>query len=225
MKKNYVKILGRMMTFKVVLLSAVAIIAVSCNKEDLEVTGELKGTESSVAEVNELFAGLDLQEGATLKRDRRAPAPGSESIAEVAIGAGFDELVGALMYVDDELDAGLVNLFLNGKDQYTVFAPTDEAFEGLYEFLEIDGISDLPAELVLDVLLYHVTDGRRAANSVVPPVRNRTITTLMGKTFSVNSGGEIFDIFGQTATIAIPDISASNGIIHVIDTVILPLEQ
>ncbi len=78
----------------------------------------------------------------------RAPAPGEESIAAIAIDAGFSELVAALVYVDAELDAGLVDLFLNGTDQYTVFAPTDEAFEGLYNALEIDGITDLPAELV-----------------------------------------------------------------------------
>lgn len=154
----------------------------------------------------------------------RAPAPGTESIAEIAIVAGFTELVGALVYVDAELGAGLVDLFLEGTDQYTVFAPTNEAFEGLYEALEIDGITDLPAELVLDVLLYHVTEGRRAANSVVPPVRPRTITTLLGATFTVDRNGVITDIAGQEANIVAADISASNGIIHVIDTVILPLD-
>ncbi|MFO7924259.1 MAG: fasciclin domain-containing protein [Bacteroidales bacterium] len=122
------------------------------------------------------------------------------------------------------LDAGLVDLFLNGTDQFTVFAPTNEAFEGLYGALGIDGITDLPAELVLDVLLYHVAEGRRAANSVVPPVRPRTITTLLGETFSVNSAGVITDIAGQEVSIVKPDISASNGIIHIIDMVLLPLE-
>ncbi len=155
---------------------------------------------------------------------RRAPAPGDASIAAIAIGAGFSELVGALVYVDEELDAGLVDLFLNGTDQYTVFAPTNEAFEGLYEALEIDAISDLPAELVLDVLRYHVAEGRRAANSVVPPVRPRTITTLLAATFSVDRDGVIADIAGQEVNIVAADISASNGIIHVIDTVLLPLE-
>jgi len=154
---------------------------------------------------------------------RGAPAPGSQSIAEIAIDAGFSELVGALVYVDAELGAGLVDLFLNGRDQYTVFAPTNDAFEGLYSFLGIDEISDLPPELVLDVLLYHVVEGRRAANSVVPPVRTRTITTLLGATFTVDATGTITDLFGQEASILAPNISASNGIIHVIDTVILPL--
>jgi hypothetical protein len=99
----------------------------------------------------------------------RAPAPGPDSIAEIAIDAGFTELVGALVYVDEELDTNLVELFSTRSGQYTVFAPTNEAFEDLYDFLGITEISDLPPELVLDVLLYHVTEGRRAANSVVPP--------------------------------------------------------
>lgn len=154
---------------------------------------------------------------------QRAPAPGTESIAEIAIEAGFGELVGALVYVDEELNAGLVDLFLNGTDQFTVFAPTNEAFQGLYGALGVDGITGLDAELVLDVLLYHVVEGRRAANSVVPPVRPRTITTLLGATFSVDRTGVITDIAGQETNIIAPNISASNGIIHVIDTVILPL--
>jgi uncharacterized surface protein with fasciclin (FAS1) repeats len=153
----------------------------------------------------------------------RAPAPGPDSIAEIAIGAGFTELVGALAYVDEELDAGLVDLFLNGTDQYTVFAPTNEAFEDLYGFLGITEISDLPPELVLDVLSYHVTEGRRAANSVVPPRMDRSITTLLGASFSVDRTGTITDLFGQEAEILAPNISASNGIIHVVDTVLLPL--
>ncbi len=153
----------------------------------------------------------------------RAPAPGPDTIVDIAIEAGFDELVGALLYVDGELGTGLVDL-LSGTDQYTVFAPTDEAFEDLYEALEIDDISDLPPELVLDVLLYHVLEGRRAANSVVPPVRPRVITTVLGETFTVYPNATIEDIAGQEVNIVDADISASNGIIHVIDTVLLPLE-
>jgi uncharacterized surface protein with fasciclin (FAS1) repeats len=164
---------------------------------------------------------------------RGAPAPGSLSIAEIAIDAGFSELVGALAYVDAELGAGLVDLFLNGRDQYTVFAPTNDAFENLYDFLSAVSADrrDLrpPPELVLDVLLYHVVEGRRAANSVVPPSgpgpsqpswvrpsqcgRNRTITRRP-------SG------LRNDAKILSADISASNGIIHVIDTGHrLPLEN
>ncbi|MDX1629375.1 MAG: fasciclin domain-containing protein [Fulvivirga sp.] len=83
--------------------------------------------------------------------------------------------------------------------------------------------SDLPAELVLDVLFYHVTEGRRGSNSVVPKKNSRTIETLLGATFEVNNDGSI-DAVGNTANIVVADVSASNGIIHVIDAVILPIE-
>ncbi|MBF6641156.1 fasciclin domain-containing protein [Flavobacterium sp. J49] len=158
----------------------------------------------------------------TLDALNRAPAPGQTSIAGIAVGAGFNELVSALVYVDTELDTELVNLFANGTDQYTVFAPTDQAFQNLYAALNVDGITDLPAPLVRDVLLYHVTEGRRAANSVVPKRGTREITTLLGSSFSVTPTGSI-NAIGNTANITAANISASNGIIHVIDTVILPI--
>jgi transforming growth factor-beta-induced protein len=160
---------------------------------------------------------------ALARSPKAAPPPGESSIAEIAIAAGFDELVGALVYVDTELGTGLVDLFLNGTDQYTVFAPTNEAFENLYAAQGVGGIEDLDAELVLAVLLYHVTEGRRAANSVVPPVRPREITTLLGETFTVDKDAVITDIAGQQVGIVAANISASNGIIHVVDTVLLPI--
>jgi uncharacterized surface protein with fasciclin (FAS1) repeats len=163
--------------------------------------------------------------------ESRAPAPGSDPIAAIAINGGFTQLVGALQYVDGELNTGLVDLFLNGTDQYTVFAPTDMAFQDLYGLLSavlgvtVDEITDVPAPVVLDVLLYHVAEGRRAANSVVPKRGERTITPLLGETFAVRTDLSLRD--GLTglrtdAKIAAADISASNGIIHVIDQVIVP---
>ena len=151
-----------------------------------------------------------------------APAPGTDPIAQIAINAGFSELVSALSYVDGELNTGLVDLFLNGTDQYTVFAPTNAAFQNLYSALGVTQISDLPAELVRDVLLYHVVEGRRAANSVVPNNGTRDITTLLGVNFTVNTQAQITAV-GNTANITAANISASNGIIHVIDAVILPI--
>lgn len=168
---------------------------------------------------------------AEVTAEARAPKPGSDPIAAIAIDAGFTELVGALSYVDAELDAGLVDLFLNGTDQYTVFAPTDGAFDELYALLtsvlgsDIDEITDVPAPIVLDVLLYHVTEGRRAANSVVPPRRDRTVTPLLGETFAVRTDATIRDGLSglrDDAAIVQPNISASNGIIHVIDAVLVP---
>ncbi len=184
-------------------------------------------------------ADADLLTAPETTAENRAPAPGDDPIAAIAIEAGFDELVGALVYVDGELDTGLVDLFLTGTDQYTVFAPTDEAFQNLYGLLsavlgaEINEINDVPADVVLDVLLYHVVEGRRAANSVVPPARSprsRTVESLLGETFDVRGNATIADgltgIREYDAAILVGaglfNISASNGIIHVIDQVIVP---
>lgn len=192
---------------RIFVLSAIfglSIFAISCSKQE------------DVAPANTVAQS-------ELKNGNGAPAPGTESIAAIAAAAGFSELVNALIYVDTTLNAGLVDLFTNGTDQYTVFAPTNDAFFALYDALNVDGITDLPAPLVLDVLLYHVTEGRRASNSVVPKKGMRTIETLLGETFTVNPQAMITAI-GNTANIVTPDISASNGIIHIIDAVILPIE-
>lgn len=192
----------------------------------------------SVMEPDTALSTQGAEEGssATNMNDKgNAPAPGDLSIAEIAIDAGFDSLVAALTYVDEAeddggQDAGLVDFFTNGTDQFTVFAPTNEAFEDLFAALsaddttQVEGIRDLPSDLVLDVLLYHVTEGRRGSNSVVPPVKPRVIETLLGQTFSVDSDGVITTPSGNMASF-VPDsidISASNGIIHVIDAVLVP---
>ena len=150
--------------------------------------------------------------------------PGGDSIFAIAGAAGFTELAGAIQYVDEELGAGLEELFKNGTDQYTVFAPTNDAFENLYTDLGVDDISDVDAETVLNVLLYHVTEGRRAANSVLPPRGERTITPLLGVTFTVDTAGVIDDVDDRGARIVGANISASNGIVHVINEVILPID-
>lgn len=170
-----------------------------------------------------------------------APAPDNQTIAEIVINSAtadkdkeFTLLLAALKYAD------LAGVFA-GEGQYTVFAPTDEAFGNLVDtvkplldedVLKKDGpfaaIDDRLGEgTVEDVLLYHVTNGRRAANSVVPNhprAKDRKISTLLkGATFSVSSGSEITAV-GNSAKIIDTDISASNGIIHVLDTVILPIK-
>ena len=216
--KNYMlKIPHSGMAFRFVLIAFLSVFLVSCEKEQ-----DVEPAEMTVFNLLENF-----NENNPMAGKKAAPAPGDDPIARIALDSpDFNELVAALLYVDDKLNAGLVDLFLNGKDQYTVFAPTDEAFYALYDALgnDVDGITDLPADLVLSVLLYHVTEGRRASNSVVPKKNMRTIQTLLeGATFKVNRDLKITAI-GSTATIVAPDISASNGIIHVINNVLLPIE-
>ncbi len=189
----------------------------ACKKQDM--------TETTAVAEEPVFAIVkkhDYSNGAPVATEGR---PGADPIAQIAIAnGGFSQLVDALMYVDQELNAGLVNMFLNGKDQYTVFAPTDAAFNQLYTALSIPNIRSLPAPLVLSVLQYHVTEGRRMSNSVVPRNGMRTITTLLpGSSFDVYPNLSI-DAIGSNANIIAANISASNGVIHVIDNVLLPIQ-
>lgn len=194
---------------KILAVAALSLLITSCSKEDVS-----PQPDPSVA---------NLESSVIAAAKKGAPAPGEKSIATIAEENGFSELLKALTYVDRELQTQFVTLFSTGTDQYTVFAPTDKAFAHLYSALEVSGIEKLPAELVRDVLLYHVVEGRRAANSVVPKKNDRTIETLLGVNFMVDPEANIHAV-GNTAEIETANISASNGIIHIIDAVLLPIE-
>lgn len=110
---------------------------------------------------------------------------------------------------------------LSSKGQHTVFAPTDEAFVNLLGELRLEADELLNnTELVTQVLLYHVVKGRRDSSEVLESSRLRTLEG----SFLFQEGGELTDSNGRVASIVIEgiDIEADNGIIHVIDTVVLP---
>lgn len=161
------------------------------------------------------------------KGDKSAPEKSDISIIDIAKSDpdNFSTLLLAVENADPIVAETLAN-----SDQYTVFAPTNDAFEDLFAALDDIGITTEvlltdPDGLLTSVLLYHVTEGRRAANSVVPPVKPRTIETLLeDATFNVNSDGTIDAVGNDDISITAADISASNGIIHVIDEVLLPVE-
>ena len=161
--------------------------------------------------------------GPAVANPNRAPAPGPDPIAQVALDNGFTQLVAALAYVDAEEGTDLVELFSTRSGQHTVFAPTDAAFADLYETLGVGGVTEIDSGLVLDVLLYHVAEGRRAANSVVPRVGERSVATLLGPSLQVTTTPSIRTLAGQDVGFLATDVSASNGVIHVIDEVLLPL--
>jgi uncharacterized surface protein with fasciclin (FAS1) repeats len=168
--------------------------------------------------------------------ESRAPAPGAESIADIVIGfataeedAEFTLLLAAIQYIASTNPESALIAGLFDNEQYTVFAPTDAAFVDLVVALGVSvdtPFADIDAALgagtVEAVVSYHVVEGRRAANSVVPRVGTRTLTTLLGASFQVSPAGVITAI-GNEANIVAANVSASNGIVHVIDAVILPI--
>jgi transforming growth factor-beta-induced protein len=143
-----------------------------------------------------------------------ARAPGS-TIVETAVAVNaangeFDYLIQAVVR------AGLADT-LNGNRQFTVFAPTDAAFQALFDALDVDGIADIPVDTLRAVLLYHVAPGERFSGDVVSSDRIRTVSK--GFLFpSVHDGGA----YVNDARIVAADIDVSNGVIHVIDAVLLP---
>lgn len=131
----------------------------------------------------------------------------AKDIVDTAINAGsFKTLVTALKAAD------LVNT-LKGKGPYTVFAPTDEAFAKIPK-ADLDALL-ADKEKLSSVLTYHVVAG----NVMAKDVKAGEVATVNGKTIKITTdGGVVVNTSKVTAT----DIKASNGVIHVIDTVLMP---
>ena len=131
------------------------------------------------------------------------------TIVDVAAGAGtFETLLAAATA------AGLVDT-LSGDGPYTVFAPTDDAFAALPEGT-VEGLLEDPTALS-EILLYHVVPGKVLAADVVSLT---SATTAQGSDVTINVDGGAVMVDGANVTAT--DIEASNGVIHVIDAVILP---
>ncbi|MCD2514925.1 fasciclin domain-containing protein [Massilia sp. G4R7] len=129
-------------------------------------------------------------------------------IVDTAKSAGsFNTLVTAVQA------AGLVDT-LKGPGPYTVFAPTDAAFAKIPK-AKLDALLKDKAALT-KVLTYHVVPGKVMAADVKPGM----VKTVEGSSFTVKtSGGKVMV---DKATVTKTDIAADNGVIHVIDTVIMP---
>jgi transforming growth factor-beta-induced protein len=112
--------------------------------------------------------------------------------------------------------AGLVDA-LNGNRQFTVFAPTDAAFEDLFAALNVSGVDEIPLDTLTAVLLYHVAPGERLSGDVLDSTRIRTLQRGF-LTPSVHDGSA----WVNDARIVAADVDVSNGVIHVIDKVLLP---
>jgi uncharacterized surface protein with fasciclin (FAS1) repeats len=139
-----------------------------------------------------------------------------KSIVEIASGSdSFNVLTTALVA------SGAVALF-DGTD-YTVFAPTDAAFEAAFGASEADLIDLLKADdgavakSLIPVLAYHVTEGVRNSKSVTSA---KQITMLSNGTITARDG--YVDAAGSDAAFVKTDIRATDGVIHVIDAVLLP---
>lgn len=140
--------------------------------------------------------------------------PKTDTILETAATAGsFTTLAAALKA------AGLVDA-INGDGPFTVFAPTDEAFaklpagtvESLFKPENIDTLRS--------ILLYHVIEGRVYSDQAIEA---KSATTLEGSTLKITMSKR--GVMINNATVKTPNVDASNGVIHIIDTVIIPSDS
>ena len=132
-------------------------------------------------------------------------------IVDTAVSAGsFSTLVAAVEA------AGLAET-LKGDGPFTVFAPTDDAFAKLPEGTVEDLLKPKNIEKLKGILTYHVVPGKVMAADVV---KLDTATTVNGKNITISQKDGA--VFIDDAKVVKTDIEASNGVIHVIDTVIMP---
>jgi uncharacterized surface protein with fasciclin (FAS1) repeats len=142
-----------------------------------------------------------------------------ETILEIASSSDdFSTLAAAVEFAGLEEE-------LNGKRQFTVFAPTNEAFEALLNELGVTAeelLVEENKELVTNILLYHVAPGSRDAKDVTD---SDQVNTLLKKFITVQEDDGAFFVGNDEngfAQIIATDIFASNGVIHAIDKVMLP---
>ena len=139
------------------------------------------------------------------------PTPETNTVVDVIVNSEDHTLLEAAVGA-----AGLVDA-LNAEGPFTVFAPTDAAITALVEALEITAEDLLALDGLGDILLYHVVNATALSTDLED---GQVVTTLLGEdvTISIMDG----TVMVNEATVTVADISADNGVVHVIDAVLLP---
>ena len=117
--------------------------------------------------------------------------------------------------------AGLVQT-LEGKGPFTVFAPTNAAFGKLPAGTVDNLVKPENKATLTKILTYHVVAGKLAASDLTD---GKKLKTVEGETLTVKKSGDsvmIVDAKGGSSTVTIPNVNQSNGVIHVVDTVLMP---
>jgi uncharacterized surface protein with fasciclin (FAS1) repeats len=124
--------------------------------------------------------------------------------------------------------AGLVET-LNGEGPFTVFAPTNAAFEKLPEGTVASLLEPANKGKLTTILTYHVVAGAYTAADVVAAIQDNngkfTIETVQGGQLTATLNGDkvvLTDAKGNKSTVVVTDVDAANGVIHAIDTVVMP---
>ncbi len=207
------------MKFKTLVLSlaTVGMLFVSCDdtkKKEAEAKAEAERMEMEAK-----TAAAEAEKEAEMARMEFE----KNTIASIAMGnENFSTLVTALKQAD------LAGTFM-GEDEFTVFAPTNDAFAKLPKATLDNLLKDENKAKLQNLLKYHVVAGEWKAPAVMKAIADNknayNVTTLQGENIvlSVKDGKVMIkDAKGGTATVVMADVDASNGVIHAIDKVIMP---
>ncbi len=187
----------------IAILGLVLALAVACSGDEQEQPQQQQSQPTAAEQQSEQ------DEAQGQPRQEQAEQPGT--IVDIAVADDrFETLVAALQAAE------LVET-LQGDGPFTVFAPTDDAFAALPEGTVEALLEDIPA--LTDILLYHVVAGDVRAADVVTL---DAAVTVQGESVSVTVEGDNVRI--NDSLVIIADVVASNGVIHVIDAVLLPPE-
>ncbi|HKH91305.1 MAG TPA: fasciclin domain-containing protein [Gemmatimonadaceae bacterium] len=169
----------------------------------------------ALAACNETTAPVVASDNPSLSREAAAAAkPGTATIVELAQGtSALSTLVFAIGYSDANCGTSFAATLGSVGGQYTVFAPTNAAFATLIGALGEATV--LSCDVLPTVLAFHVTRGRHTSTSVLA---RQSIRMINGEWAAV----EGTTIAGAPLNLGLVNISASNGIVHVVDAVLLP---
>ena len=142
------------------------------------------------------------------------------TVVDIALtNPDFSILVAAL--TDSRLSAKDYVTTLSGPGPFTIFAPTNAAFADLLAANSWNGLEDIPEELLAAVLEHHVVAGTNAVSTALS--NNQDIPTLNGDiTVKIDGSVKVTDGTGTDSNVTATDVQAGNGIIHVIDRVLIP---
>ena len=176
---------------------------------------DLRITDARGRQANVIFTNLFARNGVVHVIDK-VILPQSKNVVQIAQGISDFSIL-----VDAVVAAGLVDT-LSGPGPFTVFAPTNAAFASLLAELGVTAPQLLANKpLLTSVLTYHVVPGRVLASDITEGAQPMT---AQGQTFTLSLAGgpAITDARGRKANIVATNVQASNGVVHVIDRVILP---
>jgi len=179
-------------------------------------TGGVKLTDEVLTQATVTTADVPASNGVIHVIDKVLVPPGVLNVVQMAqLNPIFSVLVEAVV-------AANLATTLSGAGPFTVFAPTDTAFGAALAELSLSKAQLLASPDLAGILTYHVVAGNVRAADVVALPKPASVTTVQGTAFTVGGTLAITDGRARVANLAATDVIASNGVIHVIDKVLLP---